>query len=188
LQALIERDAPDAPLMRVVGYGMPVVEAAATILATRLHDQSRPSCGIGGLAVQRYSGSADAWYTALLNKLEGAEEIDGVRLHLFGIGKASWVLRSRCALVTSFDSSGPGRMAGIGGWNEIISRYSPIYGVSVEKLQLSREARLYYHLCAYRRAVGLPWVRLDETLFLDDPAPPEGIQHALILEGGAANL
>lgn len=70
-------------------------------------------------------------------------------------------------------------MAGISGWRGIARRYTPIYGVSVEKLQVSREARLYYHLVSYRRAVGLPWDRVDERLFVDDRTPPLGVQYEL---------
>jgi hypothetical protein len=184
LQALIERDAPSAPLMRVVGYGMPVEEAVAAILAHPLRREVRPSYGIGSLAVQRYSCEAAAWYTALVNELErlDGEQLQGVRLHLFGIGRPSWILRSSRGLVTSFDSSGPARMAGIAGWSGIASRYTPHFGISVEKLQLSREARLYWHLCSYRRAVGQPWKRLEEARFSDDQKQPVGIQHAFILD------
>jgi hypothetical protein len=184
LQALMERDAPSAPLMRVVGYGMPVEEAVAAILAHPLRRETRPSYGIGSLAVQRYSSDAAAWYTALVNELEALddEQLDGVRLHLFGIGRPSWLLRSRRGIVTSFDSSGPARMAGIAGWSGIASRYTPQFGISVEKLQQSREARLYWHLCSYRRAVGQPSNRLDEACFIDEKKQPAGIQHAFQLD------
>jgi hypothetical protein len=184
LQRLIVRDAPDAPLMKVVGLGMPLAEAAATILAHPSPGDHRPSFGIGGLAIQRYSAVAESWYSQLIDMLEATKDrqLAGVRLHLFGIGKPAWIFRSTRGLITSFDSSGPGRMAGVGGWKGIASRYTPIYGVSAEKLQRSREARLYYHLCAYRRTVGLTWTCLDESCFTDDAIPPAGIQHALSLE------
>ena len=184
LRRSIEREAPDAPLMKVVGFGMPVEEAVAAILAHPLSGEARPSYGIGGLAVQHYSDEADQWYQDLLHELEraDAEQLEGVKLHLFGIGKRSWVLRSRRGLVTSFDSSGPGRMAGVAGGTRIARRYSPIYGISIEKLQLSREARLYYYLASYRRSVGLPSNRLNESQFEDDPTLPQGIQHALELD------
>jgi hypothetical protein len=184
LRKLIERDAPDAPLMKVVGFGMPVGEAAAAILAHPLSGEARPSYGIGGLAVQRYSVVANQWYQELLDELERAdnEQLESIRLHLFGIGKSSWVLRSRRGLVTSFDSSGPGRMAGVAGSTRIAKRYSPIYGISIEKLQLSREARLAYYLSRWRRSVGLAWNRLDERQFVDDRKLPHGIQHALELD------
>jgi hypothetical protein len=117
LRQWIASDAPDAPLLRVVGFGMPVEQAAAAILANPLNGAPRPSYGIGGLAVQRYNAAAEAWYQALLDKLEGADDdaLAGVGLHLFGIGKPSWVLRSKRGLIASCDSSGPGRMAGIAG-------------------------------------------------------------------------
>jgi len=184
LQALIRRDAPDAPILRVVGFGTPVAEAAAVILAHPLDGASRPSYGLGGLAIQRYNATADAWYQELLDMLEGADEaaLRGVALHLFGIGKPSWILRSKRALIVSFDSSGPGRMAGIAGWRGIAAHYTPIYGVSAEKLQCSREARLSFHLCRYPRSVGLPWTHVDQSLFLDDHREPAGIQHTLILD------
>lgn len=184
LRIWIARDASDAPLLKVVGFGMPVEDAAARILAHPLVGQERTSYAIGGLAVQRYSGAADAWYTALLDALEAAddEERAGVRLHLFGIGKPSWVLRSTSEIVTSFDSSGPSRLAGIAGWKGIAARYSPLFGIGVEKLQRSRSARLSYHLARYRRSVGLSWTRLDEAFFDDDATPPFGIQHALDFE------
>jgi len=184
LQALIRRDAPDAPILRVVGFGTPVAEAAAVILAHPLDGASRPSYGLGGLAIQRYNATADAWYQELLDMLEGADEaaLRGVALHLFGIGKPSWILRSKRALIVSFDSSGPGRMAGIAGWRGIAAHYTPIYGVSAEKLQCSRDARLSFHLCRYRRSVGLPWTHVDQSLFLDDHREPAGIQHTLILD------
>jgi hypothetical protein len=188
LQALIRRDAPDAPILRVVGFGMPIAEAAAAILAHPLDDASRPSYGLGGLAIQRYNATADAWYQKLLDTLEGAGDaaLRGVGLHLFGIGKPSWVLRSKPGLIASFDSSGPGRMAGIAGWRGIAPHYTPIYGVSAEKLQCSREARLYFHLCRYRRSVGLPWTLVDQSWFLDDRTEPAGIQHMLLLDDARA--
>jgi len=184
LHSWIARDAPDAPLLNVVGFCMPVHEAAARILAHPLPGQTRPSYAIGGLAVQRYSDAAEAWYTALLDALEDAsdEQLAGVRLHLFGIGKGAWVLRSTSGLVSSFDSSGPSRMAALAGWNGIAARYSPLFGISVEKLQCSRSARLSYHLARYRRAVGLNWNRLDESCFEDDTTSPLAIQHALDFE------
>jgi len=184
LRQWIVRDAPDAPLLRVVGFGIPVEQAAAAILANPLNSAPRPSYGIGGLAVQRYSAAAEAWYRALLDKLESTNDdmLAGVGLHLFGIAKPSWVLRSKRNLIASCDSSGPGRMAGIAGWNGIAAQYTPLYGVSAEKLQCSREARLYFHLCRYRRSLGLLWTPLDESLLLDDAVAPLGIQRTLVLE------
>jgi hypothetical protein len=80
------------------------------------------------------------------------------------------------------DSSGPGRLAGVAGYQGVIARYSPTYGISIEKLQTSRDARLYFYLARYRHAVGLSWNRLDEQMFEDDAAAPLGIQHALTLD------
>ncbi len=110
------------------------------------------------------------------------ERREGIRLHLFRIGKLAWVLRSTHDLVTSCDSSGPGRMAGVAGSRRIATRYTPIYGISIEQLQRSRAARLAYYLASYRRALGLPWDRPDETLFVDDPTQPAALQHALSLD------
>ena len=64
---------------------------------------------------------------------------------------------------------------------EIVMRKTK-FSISIEKLQLSREARLYYYLASYRRSVGLPWNRLNESQFEDDPTLPQGIQHALELD------
>ena len=184
LCALIAQDAPDAPLLKVVGFGMPSSVAATTILAQPLHGETRPSYGIGGLAVQRYSAAADRWYQELLNTLEHTAEVQrkGIRLHLFGIGKPSWVLRSAQGLVTSCDSSGPGRMAGVAGSRRIAMRYTPIYGIAIEQLQRSRAARLAYYLADYRCVLGLPWKCPDEALFVDDPTQLAALQHALSLE------
>jgi hypothetical protein len=184
LRAMILRDAPDAPILRVVGFGTPIAQAAAAILAHPLDGASRPSYGLGGLAIQRYNATAETWYQELLDTLEDAGDaaLRGVGLHLFGIGKPSWILRSKRGLIVSFDSSGPGRMAGIAGWRGIATHYTPIYGVSAEKLQCSREARLYFHLCRYRRSAGLPWTPVDQSCFLDDTTRPAGIQHTLLLD------
>jgi len=184
LRQWIVRDAPDAPLLRVIGFGIPVEQAAAAILANPLNGAPCPSYGIGGLALQRYNAAAEAWYQALLDKLERTDHgaLARVGLHLFGIGKPSWVLRSKRNLIASCDSSGPGRMAGIARWNGIAAHYTPLYGVCAEKLQCSREARLYFHLCRYRRSLGLPWTPLDQSLFQDDATAPLGIQHTLVLE------
>jgi hypothetical protein len=184
LCALIARDALDAPLLKVVGFGMPASVAAAAILAHPLSGEARPSYGIGGLAVQRYSIAAERWYQELLNELERTtdEQRDGIQLHLFGIGKPAWVLRSTRGLVTSCDSSGPARLAGVAGSRRIATRYTPIYGIPIEQLQRSRAARLAYYLSSYRQALGLPWNLPDETLFVDDPTQPAALQHALSLD------
>ncbi len=60
LCALIVQDASDAPLLKVVGFGMPASAAVARILAQPLPGEDRPSYGIGGLAVQRYRVSGGA--------------------------------------------------------------------------------------------------------------------------------
>lgn len=178
LRTLIARDAPDAPLMPCIGYPAPVETVLEAVAARPLPGQTRPSYGVGGLAVARYSNDADAWLTDVLAALDTLDDAvrDGIRLHLFGISKPSWVLRSE--LITSCDSSGPARMAAIAGWGGIVGRYSAAYGVSAEKLQLSREARLAYWLASTRRSLGLPWRRVDEALFLDDARAPAGLQTA----------
>ena len=65
------------------------------------------------------------------------------------------------------------------GWQTISPRYTPAYGLSAEKLQTSREARLAYGLIAYRAALGLPWYPVDDADFQDDPAPSPWVQLCL---------
>lgn len=138
----------------------------------------RPGYALGGLVPARYSDEADTWYGHLLAELEAAtDDADAayddwlldpqlLNLHLFGVGRPSWVLRS--PLVQSFDSSGPAQQARFG-WPKIAQHgYTAIYGLTQAKLAHSREARLAYWLMHYRNAVGLPWTTVDETLLLND--------------------
>jgi hypothetical protein len=130
----------------------------------------RPAWAIGGLVIARYAAQAERWYTDLLQELDAAET-DGIssfqrRIHLLGIGKPTWVLRS--PLVMSFDSSGPARMAQIGFDRGIGKNYTNAYGLSVAKLRRSRAARLAYHLCDYRARVGLPWQEVRDDQVDDD--------------------
>jgi len=130
----------------------------------------RPAWAIGGLVIARYAAQAERWYTDLMQELDvaGADGISPFqrRIHLLGIGKPTWVLRS--PLVMSFDSSGPARMAQIGFDRGIGKRYTDAYGLSVAKLRRSRAARLAYHLCDYRARVGLPWQQVRDDQIADD--------------------
>ncbi|MEN9938342.1 MAG: hypothetical protein RLZZ387_4921 [Chloroflexota bacterium] len=127
-----------------------------------------PVYAIGGLVPARYAREAAAWYEQLIAELDAASNLDPFqrRVHLLGVGKPSWVLRS--PLVMSFDSSGPARLATTGFDHAIARSYCPDYVLSIAKLRRSREARLAYHLIAYRARVGLPWQHVDEALLLDD--------------------
>lgn len=127
-----------------------------------------PAFAIGGLVPARYARPAAAWYEQLIADLEAARSIDPFqrRIHLLGVGKPSWVLCS--PLVLSFDSSGPARLAMTGFDHGIARSYCAAYGLSIAKLRRSREARLAYHLAAYRARVQLPWQRVDEAALLDD--------------------
>jgi len=130
----------------------------------------RPAWAIGGLVIARYAAKAERWYQDLLQELDAAET-EGIstfqrRIHLLGIGKPGWVLRS--PLVMSFDSSGPARMAQIGFDLGIGRRYTDAYGLSVKKLRGSRAARLAYHLCDYRARVGLSWQHVRDDQIDDD--------------------
>jgi hypothetical protein len=148
---------------------------------------ARPRFGIGGLVPvlrptqpRTVFREADAWFDAVLDDLTAAVDagVDpaSVSLHLFGIGRPAFVLRS--PLIHSCDSSGPAQMA-MHGWQTIAPRYTPAYGLSAEKLQTSREARLAYGLVAYAAALGLPWHPVDDTDFHDDPAPSPWVQLSL---------
>jgi hypothetical protein len=119
------------------------------------------------LVPARYSTSAATWYEKLIAALEAADILCPFtrRIHLLGISRASWVLRS--PLVMSFDSSMPVRQAGYG-WAKIAPNYTEAYGLSPAKLQRSRAARFVYWLCALRFTIGLPWQTLDEALLSDD--------------------
>jgi hypothetical protein len=127
-----------------------------------------PVAAVGGLVPARYARQAAAWYEQLVTELEAARDLDPFqrRIHLLGIGKPAWVLRS--PLVVSFDSSAPARLAATGFDHAIARSYCEAYGVSVAKLRRSREARLAYHLIDYRARVGLAWQCVNESALLDD--------------------
>jgi hypothetical protein len=127
----------------------------------------------------------EGWYAGLLRELEQISSEDAeewwiepalLRLHLFGVGRPDFVLRS--PLIASFDSSGPARMACFG-WPKIRPHYTPRYGISAEKLQLSRDARLAWWLMRYRDQVGLAWHSLDERDLVDDKVYPPVVEHTL---------
>lgn len=137
-----------------------------------------PACAIGGLVPAHYDRDSTRWYEYLIVALEAATTVDPFqrRIHLLGVGRPSWVLAS--PLVMSFDSSGPARLALVGFEKGIGTAYTDAFGLSVAKLRRSREARLAYHLAAYRSRVALPWQRIDEAALLDDreialPLAPE---------------
>lgn len=127
-----------------------------------------PACAIGGLVPAHYSNDAARWYETLITELEAAHELCPLsrRVHLLGISRSSWVLRS--PLVQSFDSSMPARQAARG-WAKIAPSYTEAFGLTPAKLQRSRAARFVYWICWVRAAVGLPWQRVDEALLTDDP-------------------
>lgn len=124
----------------------------------------RPAWAIGGLVPTHYSNAATKWYDHLLRALESAEEIDVLRrrIHLFGIGKSSWTLRS--SLVFSFDTSAPAQMAKFG--YQKITSFRPEYGLSQEQLRNSRDARLAYWLIRYRDCAGMAWIPFTEHQLL----------------------
>ena len=99
-----------------------------------------------------------------------------LRLHLFGVGRPDFFLRS--PLIASFDSSGPAQMAKYG-WQKIRPHYTPEYGISAEKLQISREARLAWWTIRYRELSGASWQCIDERELRDDPTPLPVIEHTL---------
>lgn len=139
--------------------------------AARLNELDRttslpPAFAIGGMVPHRYSNELRAWWDEFLAELELAIEFDEVdprmiNLHLLGIGKPDWAL-SGWGLVQSTDSSGPARMAALGGWNAIERRYRPEYGLSPDALHNNRYARLAYWIIAYRDRLGLTWAPVDE--------------------------
>jgi hypothetical protein len=126
-----------------------------------------PACAIGGLVPARYATDAAAWYEELIAALEAADTLCPFmrRIHLLGISRASWVLRS--PLVISFDTSLPARQASYG-WAKIAPSYTEAHGLSPAKLQRSREARLVYWICFVRAAAGLPWQAVNQALLRDD--------------------
>jgi hypothetical protein len=189
LELLRSYGAGDAPIVASVQYPE---DAGAVVLRDaegKLRDgaAARPRFGVGGLvphlsptqprAVFR---EADAWFDALLADLTSAVDAgadsDSVALHLFGIGRPGFVLRS--PLIVSCDSSGPAQIA-MHGWQTIAPRYTPAYGLSAEKLQTSREARLAYGLVAKHADLGRPWHPVADADFQDDPAPSPWVQLSL---------
>lgn len=132
-------------------------------------DPYQPKVAIGGLVPAHGDNESRDWYNALLSDLSSQQaellDMSERRMHLLGVSKPDWVNHP---LVASFDSSTPARMAALGGWKAIAKRYDSAFGISAEKLQRSREARLAYHLIRIRNAVGLPWTRPNECDLLDD--------------------
>lgn len=186
LALMVEADLATAPLVPVTHYPGPGVSDilidfqlghAGTRGDLTANDGTldRPGYGIGGLVPARYSCAAEAWYTELLTQIDAATDPDAdddaalsgelLGLHLFGVGKPTWVLQS--SLVQSFDSSGPAQLARFG-WPKIAPVYHERYGFSPKKLAMSREARLAYWLVHYRSSIGLSWQPIDEALLLDD--------------------
>ncbi len=157
---------------------------------------SRPGYAIGGMVPPLAPTStaavfqeADSWYSTLLHDLEDAssEEYNDqaedlqleqacLMLHLFGVARAPFVLRS--PLVASFDSSGPFLQAKHG-WQKIRPTFRSEFGFTAEKLQRSRAARVAYWICRYRAAVGLHWNQIDERMLPNDlPRVARPVQHA----------
>jgi hypothetical protein len=153
---------------------------------------NRPCYAIGGLVrplsptqPRAVFDAVNAWYTNLLRELEQITAEDAeewwinpalLRLHLFGVGRPDFVRRS--SLIASFDSSGPAQMARFG-WQKIRPHYTPAYGISAEKLQISREARLAWWTICYRELSGASWRVIDERELRDDPTLPPVIEHTL---------
>lgn len=137
-----------------------------------------PAVAIGGLVPARGSNQSREWYQNLLHELSRDQaqllDITERRIHLLGISRAEWVSHP---LVMSFDSSTPARLAAMGGWDAIASTYKVAFGLSREKLERSREARLAYHIIKIRHSVGLPWNHVDERDLLDDDQLPAYKQH-----------
>jgi hypothetical protein len=190
LALLRARGAGDAPIIASVQYPEDAGAAILRDVHQACHREpvtTRPRFGIGGLVpVLRPTQprvvfqEADAWFDTMLDDLTAAIDAgadpQSLGLHLFGIGRPGFVLRS--PLVVSCDSSGPAQMA-MYGWQTIASHYTPAYGLSAEKLQTSREARLAYGLVAYAAALGLPWYPVDDADFQNDPVPSPWVQLSL---------
>ena len=138
-----------------------------------------PVLAIGGLATWRYATAAMAWLDVFLVELQRLSWYDPsiATVHLLGVGRAEIAIRS--PLIESFDSSGPVRTAGYG-WGNIAPNFTEAYGLSKAKLQISREARLAYHLCQLRDRVGLPWRAADPEALLDDAPQPIAVQLDLV--------
>lgn len=183
-------DAPDAPIVASIQY--PEDGAAAILgdvdLNTNVHGgHPRARYGVGGLVpvlspttVRAAHQEAEAWFDEMLANLEWSAD-DGIdpsllQLHIFGISRPAFLLRS--PLIASFDSSGPIQMAS-NGWQKIAPRYNPIYGLSAEKLQQSRSARLAYWILDYRSRAGLEYQPVTDDLFENDSAPPAALQLSL---------
>jgi len=205
LALLSEAGAADAPLVPVTHY--PSGHAAHVLLDMEIGyagsradlidgTSTRPCYGVGGLVPvlspirpQAVFDDADQWYDDLITELEATSAGDDadadawcidpalLRLHLFGIGRPAFTLRA--PLVASFDSSGPIQQARFG-WQKIAPSYDPRYGLSAEKLQNSRFARIAYWILKYRALAGLPWQPFaDATTLANDAEPPPFVQHAL---------
>lgn len=199
LGALADAGAEDCPIVPVTHYPG---DAVMTIFIDFWHgpagaradvvahggDLIRPGYAIGGLVPplmptqpRAVFDAATEWYADLVRELEQMVEEDGIdegllQIHVFGIGRPSFVLRS--PLVSSCDSSGPVQMARFG-WQNIQPRYNLRYGLSPEKLQQSREARLAYWLMEYRARLGLGWRPVRDKDFRDDRVKPQFVQHSL---------
>lgn len=205
LTLLADAGAADAPLVPVTHY--PSGHACGILLdldvgyagsRADLVDGplARPCYGVGGLVPalsptrpHALFDEADQWYDDLLHELEQASDTaasdveapsispDLLTLHLFGIGRPSFVLRS--PLVASFDTSGPIQQARFG-WQKIAPSYTPLYGISAEKLQTSRLARIAYWAIRYQAAAGLHWQPFsDQSTLADDALPPAFVQYML---------
>jgi hypothetical protein len=205
LALLSDAGAADAPLVPVTHY--PSGDALHVLLDMEIGyagsradliegASSRPCYGVGGLVPalspirpQAVFDDADEWYDDLITELEAASTADDadadapridpelLRLHLFGIGRPAFTLRS--PLVASFDSSGPIQQARFG-WQKIAPSYDPRYGLSAETLQKSRAARVAYWILKYRSSAGLPWQPFaDPATLADDAIPPPFVQHML---------
>lgn len=203
LALLNDAGAADAPLVPVTHY--PSGHAAHVLLDLEIGyagnradlvdgTSTRPCYGVGGLVPvlapiqpQSVFDAADDWYDDLITELEQASLADVedascidpelLSLHLFGIGRPAFTLRS--PLVASFDSSGPIQQARFG-WQKIAPHYDPRYGLSAEKLQRSRLARIAYWVLRYMAWAGLPWQPfVDPATLADDTIPPPFVQHTL---------
>jgi hypothetical protein len=182
--------ASDAPVIASVQYPE---DGGAAILGhpegAGVHQTAsvQPHFGIGGLVPllsptrpRAVFDEASTWFDSVLAALSTAIAAgvasQTLSLHLFGIGRPGFVVRS--PLIVSFDSSGPAQMA-MHGWQKIAHRYTPTYGFSAEKLQVSREARLAYWLIHYREAVGLSWESVSENFLHDDRTASPWVQLSL---------
>ncbi|MEN9934924.1 MAG: hypothetical protein RLZZ387_1503 [Chloroflexota bacterium] len=207
LRLLADADAEDAPVVPVAHYPGNAISTIlddldlghagtrADVVGWDGDTFARPCYGIGGMVPvlsptrpRAVFDACDEWYTDLLEELDRATQDHSdeeayepypinselLKLHLFGIGRPAFVLRS--PLVMSFDSSGP-MLQAKHGWQKIAPRYDERFGLTAEKLQISRSARVAYWILQYRAGVGLPWLPVaDETHIPDDPERPSTIQ------------